>query len=1005
MTIAAPIELQATRVQDTNLLRSFGFQFEASLSHSHKIKGSSGIVSIVKSSLSKTGSRLDSEHNKKRTNGEIEEEIWVASLDPRSLRLWKDFHEVRRLVFPTGKSEFLSTVLQIPEKHVIVATAADLSCKFYDIHTLEYVGSVPLHQRAVYDLKYLHGSQELVSAGVNGVTLWSWSEHKTEVWDAQSKLWKSVTVHDLRPRLVLSDSNWARKVEVDENSQKIYVLKDDDIHIFHSQTGTKCYSLHHLHKHPVTCCIAYEDSHYLVTGSAGGEICVWTDAEHQVLVHTFRSHSKGITNLCHHPTPNESGLIISSSMDGIISVLSLDLLQERYRFQVGNEGCSNIQVMPNQHLLVTVGCKLELWKLQHLTAPFAPERAPISHLLSLPETEQVLVHSMDGSIRLVNSTSGDTTCRIVPNSKLDSVRQVAFDEESQYIFVLLSSSKIIIYDASHDPALVAGFWQHIKPHKDEICTIAVTPRFLVGGSARGSLFFWDLCRESYGELRHQFLTVHESPITNFAIRDELLVITSTIAGVDAVSVWDMQEWACLGKIDLSGWTPISCVAVSQERPLAYLGLQSGESLLVDLESVTLISGISQDHAHEGMVSAAVFVDPLRILLSVGVDGRLKVWNERKRLIRMLDIHGDPIHALTVLNHGLGEILLGERNNVVCVRAKDAFPERYEKLRKQLLHKIVCHENLYRTLNETSASVASEFFEASHDMSSSSGIISSDELSNADLLMHTPLVARSNSSRLDSISEDQEAFIAPAQHETDLDIADLKRPGGFISVFSYELERKSAAKVLENLNISEPVPQNGPPKILSTEGFEVAQQKASQGPESHLNLEDTTNVPYAQSSKNNQCDEDTDGVTDSGGVPLIRLIDPTTGLLRSSTPHNSNENINIKKRRSRRRKNSRKKEKMSKRKLKGLKIQSLRPPTDIIGDTAARKALIPHRVSTRSLTSEYASSVSTGSSSQQSLVPHVPHQPRSISVKLSPRLIHLQAMLEASMDDSQRPKAC
>ncbi|GBG27358.1 Nuclear distribution protein nudF 1 [Hondaea fermentalgiana] len=876
----------------------------------------------------------------------------IAALDPRSLRLWRGAQESRRLVFPGGKSEFLSAVLLVPEKGVVVAAAADLAFKLYELHTLEYIASIALNQRAVYELRFLASTQELVSAGVDGVTIWQWKERKTEVWDAQSKLWKSVTVHDLHARAVLEDSAWARKMEIDEALRRIYVLHDESVSVYDLLTGAKKRVLRDLHKQPVTCCISYESSHYLVTGSAGGEICVWSDARDDALVHTFRGHSKAITALCRHPTPHETGLLVTSSMDGTISVIGLERLQERYRLNVGHgEGVSSLEVLANQHLVVTIGCKMELWKLQHMTVPFAPERAPVQSLRSVTELGQVLVHTADGSIRLVDEGTGESCCRVVPNSKQDAVEQVVLDAAQQQLFVLLTSSKILVYDASQDPARLVALWQHIKPHKDEIRVIALSPLYLIGGSTRGSIFFWDL--RAGGELVHRIEHAHEAPVRHLlwiprhmdggkgvryggSTSTDLLISVGADADEGAVCIWSIVRkneeglGDCGGNlreelldvVSLLAWAPVSCVAASVEQPLAFLGLDSGESVFVDLTEAALLPFVSQDHAHEGRVTTALFIDPLRLLVTVGEDGKLKVWDEHKKLVRMLDLHGDPVFALTVLDRGLGDLLIGEKNEVVRIAAQDALPSRYNALRlelRELMQDAKDHalmgqdakgnqeddnvgldsvsigqrQELYDLLQDCSASVASELFEMTREETDLARI--------ADLYAETAVKSTPTRNsirfarRLASIQENFEARDGPPLDPASLDLAAMEnelamalsragselgreflaaaaRKRGFVSTRAHAMERLAAARdlaatVVPNAGENACAPELFGPAVLQETEAKLAAVRAALGEQQVCG---TTIGVSLDAQANGNC---------SQGVALIEMIDPTTGLLR------------------------------------------------------------------------------------------------------------------------------
>lgn len=449
----------------------------------------------------------------------------VVSVDSRSVRLWDVFRQRKRLVFPFGKTSFLRTILFIPEKSVYVAASVDMCLKFYDLQ-LECVSSMRIEQRAVYKLNYNSLTGELITAGIDGVTLWSWHEWRSEEWDRRSKLWRLVTRYDIKPRKLLEESQWAQGVEVDSTNELLHVLCNDSVIVYSATTGHVTDRLMHIHSQTVTDSLFYASSHYYVTSCNAGEIKVWSCARNNSLVHAFRCHSKAVTKLALHPAEHGSDLLISCSMDSTVRMLDLEALTELYCLTLSRP-CSGMQILADPkleresgaaaHILLSTETTMQLWKLNHLTRPFLPYRSKVNHLetfhaaksakasksgklrgnellstkkglalrgihLAPPDKEKnkrdnyglVLLGSCDGTIRLVDPKSGDLVSRIVPGSDGETVIGLSYSPSLNVIFTLQANGEIHVFETNTDPANIVERWEHTCMPKNQVCAMTLS---------------------------------------------------------------------------------------------------------------------------------------------------------------------------------------------------------------------------------------------------------------------------------------------------------------------------------------------------------------------------------------------------------------------------------------------------------------------------------------------------------------------------------------------------
>jgi WD40 repeat protein len=107
-----------------------------------------------------------------RTNGTF------LSLDEQGLRVWRSAGggDVKRVTFPAAERGFISRVIYVPSLRLYFAAALDMCIQVFDFEfNLKQV--VPSYQRSILCLSFDASSQELISAGIDGVKIWCESLH------------------------------------------------------------------------------------------------------------------------------------------------------------------------------------------------------------------------------------------------------------------------------------------------------------------------------------------------------------------------------------------------------------------------------------------------------------------------------------------------------------------------------------------------------------------------------------------------------------------------------------------------------------------------------------------------------------------------------------------------------------------------------------------------------------------------------------------------------------
>lgn len=125
-----------------------------------------------------------------------------------------------------------------------------------------------------------------------------------------------------------------------------------------------------VHRMAITCCVYSPTAKVVVTGSLDTEVKVWSLAGG--LLETFRGHSKAITKIILNPY--NSNLIISSSLDGIIKMWSLDIMQPIYQLNLSDSEIYWMGVTDDNSLYVATSNKITIWRISNFIEFWALSR-------------------------------------------------------------------------------------------------------------------------------------------------------------------------------------------------------------------------------------------------------------------------------------------------------------------------------------------------------------------------------------------------------------------------------------------------------------------------------------------------------------------------------------------------------------------------------------------------------------------------------------------------------
>ncbi|KAI8511694.1 hypothetical protein Bbelb_107940 [Branchiostoma belcheri] len=418
------------------------------------------------------------EHNKKLTdvidvtfNGRLR---MFSILDTRGITCWYSdvivgHPVVRSLHYPKYMFNVIKKITFSKKYNVYFTLGKDFSLKVYN-KNFDETCSVENHDlKSVLFMLWNPGRDELITGGVGG----------TKVWEFTKRL---EIMADIRPmsnyRLVLKHEwpnvggSWARYVQLDLNMQHLYCCTETDLYCY-STEGQLLYKILRAHKTFITGCQFSQHAKLLVTSSHDFEVKVWSIKGG--LVHVFRGHSRGVTQLVLHPAT--SALVLTSSLDGTVKMWSLDTMDIIYSLSLHKEGIQWMGLTNDNLLYCASPRRISTWFLNHVVDFWAHARCRARSLTVVPATgksKRVMLVGDDSSVRLFSRKERKNLSTVLPPPSISPFQQVecvAYNRTYNMAFLLINPWEIWAYTTKSDPACRHLVW-NIAEIQEEYVTRA-----------------------------------------------------------------------------------------------------------------------------------------------------------------------------------------------------------------------------------------------------------------------------------------------------------------------------------------------------------------------------------------------------------------------------------------------------------------------------------------------------------------------------------------------------
>lgn len=634
-------------------------------------------------------------------------ENYYISLDDKCVRAWRPGSPPKQLAvlnFPAFQPSFITCMVYSEKLGLIFAAALDNSIKLY-CSKLRLKASLPWKAGAVLSMVYNSRNDELVAAGSDGVKVWysepdyssyytndrgpferaqkctdsgkllSWSfgQHQT----VMERMVLRVPCSNLPTKNASGSRNqpgeWCHRLVFYESSQLLLVMVLGNIYGFNLITGHRVYNWEGLHTQTITGVVYLPHMLMVFTSSQDATVAQWrlmVDGSLQV----FKRINSITTPVSGMVLQDDGQAILTSTLDGMITLWSLESLEAMFRMKVPGS-VIGLTFQGEGKFFFHYGNNVKVMHVKHIfrTLRVCNSRPVHIHCLN---NEQILVLFEDSSLRVMDE-NGNDVFTTVPQLSTKTVLEAEYVPSRRQLVVLLGNGHIHIWHIrSRHPPKLAHIWSHLL--KERPCSLRVLMRdfippcllsltqgknhkgeredLIILGTISGDLL---LCELGSGNVLFRTPGFEKDRIRSIAV--DMSTENMLLHSSRTVKIFRLGSLSCASEITCND--NIAKTSVLAGRGL--IGGQSGSLVLVDLCSGCHIP-TTKTFDHLGMVTAISTHHELPFFLTASKDGWIRMLDRDKALYAMLLV-AEPVDCVCFLNTA-GDILVGVGNRLLVARS-------------------------------------------------------------------------------------------------------------------------------------------------------------------------------------------------------------------------------------------------------------------------------------------------------------------------------------------------
>lgn len=406
----------------------------------------------------------------------------------------------------------------------------------------------------------------------------------------------------------------------------------------------------------ITCSFTCVSQGYLYAGNRNGEIHAW-GLDQGNFLHSFQAHSSSV--ICIHSRP-EAHTLLTAGSEGVVREWNLAFGNLLRQLNIA-EDLQQLQFIDNTTFFCQTTYTFSLYRLPYFYSLFNVCGSPpqqVQRVCCGHNWTRILCATKDGLLRFLSPVTGDLLVITWPLLAMDKAVAWAYDSDREELFVATDSPEVLVFDATRSPCTAKYLVCTSVNHEDRVRCLAYVQSCL-GKGLVGLMF----CGHESGIVR--ILSHYSCARTEKTVHSGAVLALSTLEGPqeDCLlcsygmdNVVHLREAVLQGnKVTLKPVSKIFCSSL-----LTYVILLPGSVGAITenncwrlwyYQDFPTSSGSEQSsrfketkRLHKCAITSFDVCLSLKLFVTGGTDGSVRIWDFHGRLITELDsaLHFGPL---------------------------------------------------------------------------------------------------------------------------------------------------------------------------------------------------------------------------------------------------------------------------------------------------------------------------------------------------------------------------
>ncbi|XP_041090456.1 WD repeat-containing protein 87-like [Polyodon spathula] len=560
---------------------------------------------------------------------------------------------------------FIEKLVFVTSHRLFVAYCDDITLRLYGdiVQDLTFLTCVQCPS-SVISMHYNEESEELITGCVGHIVFWSFKKEQHS-FIAISKIldWSSCS---------LERGEFVNYLITERQSNSLFALCGNRILAFDYWKKVETKPFQGSSCGTLKCCSPCWVQRYLYTGDASGYVQIWS-RENRNLLQEFKAHSGAITSLLIRPKVHS---FLTASTDR--SVKEWNFSGELLQRLIMDKEILQFQSIDDDLFLCHMPYSFSIWNLRTFYQLFNATDCPLQKICRVqctPTKARMLAITKDGIVRFLSPVTGELILLSWPLLILEKATDYAYDPQREEMFIATGSSEMLVLDTSICPSPAKYFLITSEDQADGVlCLRAVritlskqsSPFLIFSGHQSGKIMLLSPRSFSmHGKKAHDGKILQMSSLSTDQVERNAPAQLCSYGTDDCISLWFISRKD--NHIDLIPSTSIACSCKH-----LYIRLIPGHVCTISGKNTLMLFKITgypfecleTEETHMRQVSSIDYCFALKIIVTGGTEGSIKIWDLRGNMLAELKLQ-DHLSYVCFANQR-GDLLANSNSNTYYI---------------------------------------------------------------------------------------------------------------------------------------------------------------------------------------------------------------------------------------------------------------------------------------------------------------------------------------------------